>query len=72
MRNVKHPNNSRHQNDVMTSTFKITTWNAIGLTKYLQENFIFSQNINILFDFKIHFTNKSYFRIPAYILYYTM
>jgi len=44
------------------------------LAKHSQQvkTLIFSQNIDVLFVSEKHFTNKSYFRIPGYILYHTM
>jgi len=58
----------------MDRKLKIATWNTNGLPKYSQEvkTFIPSQNIDVLFVSETHFTNKSYFRIPGYILYHTM
>jgi hypothetical protein len=36
------------------------------------KTFIFNQNIDILLVSETYFTNKSYYRIPEYILYHTM
>jgi len=58
----------------MDRTLKVTTWYANGLDKHLQEieTFIFSQNIDILLVSESHFINKSYFRIPDFILYHIL
>jgi len=58
----------------MERKLKLTTWNANGLAKHsLQvKAFIFSQDIDILLVSEMHFTNKSYLRIPGYTLYHTM
>jgi len=59
----------------MINPLKIATRNANRLLlKHSQEmkTFIFSQNIDILLVFETHFSNKSYFHIPEYILYHTI
>jgi len=58
----------------MNRTFKIAIWNANRLSKHSQEikTSILRQNTDILFVSETHFTNKSYFFMPRYTLYYIM
>jgi len=56
----------------MEIKLKLTSWNANRLAKYSLEAFILRQDIDILLVSETHFTNKSYLRVPEYILYHTM
>lgn len=54
----------------MTPLLKIAVWNANGLCKHAQEINIFLQNLNIdiLLVSETHFTNRSYLKIPNYMV----
>jgi len=60
--------------NIQWKKLKLATWNINGLAKHFQEikAFILNQYIDILLVSKTHFINKSYLRIPGYILYHTM
>jgi hypothetical protein len=50
-----------------------TLWNANGLSQHALElqSFLTSRNIDIMLLSEIHFTLKSYLRIPHYTIYHT-
>lgn len=58
---------------MLIETLKIASWNANGLCNHTQEvkAFISLHDIDILLISETHFTNKSYFRVPNYNLYFT-
>jgi exonuclease III len=52
---------------------KIVLWNANGLAQHTEEikNYIQTHQADILLISEIHFTTKSYFKIPNYKIYDT-
>lgn len=57
----------------MGELFKISEWNANGLCQHSQElrTFVQNNNIDIMLVAETHCTNKSYLKIPGYIVYHT-
>jgi hypothetical protein len=61
----------------MAKFLRIALWNANGLVQHKDEIQLFlqqqqqQQQIYILFISAYHFTTKSYFKIPHYIMYHT-
>jgi len=58
----------------MAKPLRITVWNANGLCKHAQEipHFLQISDIDILLVSETHFTDRSYTKVPNYILYHTL
>lgn len=57
----------------MAKFLKIAVWNANGLAQHIQhiKIFLLKQDIDIMLISETHFTKKSYFKIPKYVIYDT-
>lgn len=56
----------------MIREYKIATWNANGLARSQElKMFLNEHNIDILLISETHFTEKSFFKCPSYIIYDT-
>jgi hypothetical protein len=51
---------------------QLALWNANGLTQYIEELkiFISHHNIDVMLISEMHFTDKSYLKLPKYIVYH--
>ena len=58
----------------MAKPLRITVWNANGLFKHAQEipHFLQIYDIDILLVSETHFTDRSYTKVPNYIIYHTL
>lgn len=57
----------------MAQVLKLAVWNANGLCRHVQEvkSFLQIQEIDIMLISESHFTDKSYIKIPNYVIYDT-
>jgi exonuclease III len=57
----------------MAKPLRITLWNANGLWKHAHEipHFLKLYDIDILFISDTHFTDRSYIKVPTYVIYDT-
>ena len=57
----------------MIKLLQLAIWNANGLTQHIEElkAFILDKHIDILLISETHFTEKSYLKIPGYLVYHT-
>jgi len=58
----------------MVKPLRISVWNANGLCKHAKElpNFLQLFDIDILLISENHFTDRSYIKVPKYIIYNTL
>lgn len=57
----------------MSYSFQIAAWNTNGLPqrRLELENFLHTENINVILVLETHFTNQTVFKIKGYLLYST-